>query len=278
MANLVTLLSLIARQGSLQGPVTDFATIREKQLTGLEDFLPVNILIRPTPGTGGFVPQSFRASGALIKNAWRSRGGHLQAWGKNLFYVRLPKAANTSCSFAVLKNNFPALPNTLTATQLNLITDSWLEREVTSELTHLTGFTVVRHPLHRLVSVYRDFFERTDTDFLYNGYLFGVLPKSISFAEFVHRISQIPDRLKDQHFRPQHCFIEAYRKRKIPIRVFKLEQPEELQRFLAGYGMQLPHLNRHSGAYDYQSYYSAHTRALALKMYTSDFSVFNYDQ
>lgn len=278
MANLVTLLPLIARYGSLHGPVTDFAALRAEELAGLEDFLQVKILIRPWPGTRGFVPHSFRAAGALIKDAWRSRGGHLQAWGKNLFYVRIPKAANTSCSYAVLKNNFPDMPATLTATQLNLITDSWLEKKVSYELTRLTGFTVVRHPLHRLVSVYRDFFERKDTDFLYNGYLFGVLPQSLSFTEFVHRISRIPDRLKDQHFRPQHCFIEAYRKRKIPLRVFKLEQPDELHRFLEGYGMSMPHLNRGSGDYAYQTYYSARTLALARKMYASDFSVFNYDQ
>lgn len=275
MANTFTLVSLIARHGSFSSPVTDFAGIKKNQLAGLEKFLPQKAIAERTTQRA---VTPWRAAGALIKNSLHNRGGHLQANQKKLFYVRIPKAANTSCAFSILKNNFPDLPANLNATQLNLLTDCWLEKDVRPELNQQTGFTVVRHPLHRLVSVYRDFFERRDTGFIYSGYLFDVLKPTLSFDQFVLRISRIPDKLKDQHFRPQHCFLGAYLKGKIPVRVFKLEQPGELQNFLSGYGMQLPHLNRSLQPYVYRSYYSGRTLALARNMYASDFLLFNYDQ
>jgi hypothetical protein len=278
VASSISLLSLIARHGSAQAPVTDFAARRKNYLTGLEKFLPVKFYSKKTIHNSSLPVQHLRATGAFIKKALANHGGHLQAGEKKLFYVRIPKVANTSLAYALLKTNFPDLPDTINSTQINLLADSWLEHTVHPALKEQTGFTVVRHPLHRLVSVYRDFFEQGNADFIYNGYLFGVLTKTISFEEFLFRISKIPERLKDQHFRPQSCFLEVYRKRKIPVRIFKLEQPDELQTFLSGLGLRLLHLNQSLTPYDYRSYYSVRTLLLARKMYASDFSLFNYDQ
>ncbi|QOI97525.1 MAG: sulfotransferase family 2 domain-containing protein [Flammeovirgaceae bacterium] len=277
MAGLLSLLTVIAKHGSFKTPATDFAFLQKSQLAGFEKFLPNQSLPeKPLPHKNLIVHQ-FKSTGAHLKSSLRQQGGHLVAPEKKLFYVRIPKAANTSCSFALLKINFPDLPKTITSTQVNLITDCWLEDKVGPALKTLTGFTVVRHPLHRLVSVYRDFFERNDSDFIYNDYLFGILPKSLSFDEFVYRISKIPDRLKDQHFRPQRQFVASYLKRKIPVKIFKLEKPEALQKFLSAYGLEFPHLNQ-TPPYDYRVYYSGSTLKIARNMYASDFALFNYDQ
>ncbi|MCK6618272.1 MAG: sulfotransferase family protein [Cyclobacteriaceae bacterium] len=277
MAGLLSLLTVIAKHGSLKTPVTDFAFLQKSQLAGFEKFLPGGSLPNKQPPHTNLIVHHLKSTGAQLKSSIRQQAGHLVATEKKLFYVRIPKAANTSCSYALLKINFPDLPETISSTQVNLITDCWLERTVQPDLKTLTGFTVVRHPLHRLVSVYRDFFERTDSDFIYNDYLFGILPKSLSFDEFVYRINKIPDRLKDQHLRPQSCFVTPYLKRKIPLKVFKLEEPQPLQEFLSAYGLELPRLNR-TPPYDYHIYYSGRALEIARNMYASDFSVFNYEQ
>lgn len=278
VAGPVSLLTLIAKHGSVNSPVSDYAAMQKTYLSGLEEFLPDKIIPAATTRHSSLIVQNLHAAGALIKNSLRNAGGHLTAPGKKLFYVRIPKAANTSCSFALLKINFPDLPQAISSTQVNLLTDCWLERTVSPVLKTQTGFTLVRHPLHRLVSVYRDFFERKDADFIYNGYLFGVLPKSISFDEFVLRISKIPNRLKDQHFRPQSCFLETYRKEDIPVKVFKLEHRDELEGFFSSYGIEMPNLNQSPAPYDYHSYYSSRSLSIAQKMYASDFLLFNYEQ
>lgn len=278
VAGPITLLTLIAKHGSVKSPVADYAAIKKKNLSGLEEFLPYKTIPAATPHPTRLAVHHLRATGALIKNSLRTHGGHLMTPEKKLFYVRIPKAANTSCSFALLKSNFPGLPQTISSTQVNLLADCWLERTVNAALKAQTGFTLVRHPLHRLVSVYRDFFERSETDFIYGDYLFGILAKAISFEEFVLRISKIPDRLKDQHFRPQSCFLKTYRKGNIPVRVFKLEQRDELEGFLSSYGIEMPNLNQSPAPYDYPSYYTGRSLTVARKMYASDFLMFNYDQ
>ncbi len=278
MAGLISLLSLIANHGSIDAPFTNFAEIRKNQLTGLDKFMPDNQA--PEPPTRIIHPQvqHVRAFGGLINHALRTRGGHLAAEAKKLFYVRIPKAANTSCSQVLLKVKFPDLPETLNAHQINLLTDCWLRHQVPASLRQYTGFTVVRHPLQRLVSVYRSFFGQSQDTFIYDGYLFGVLPKSLSFDDFVHRISRIPDSLKDQHCRPQACFLEAYRKKKVPVQVFKLEQVDALKDFLTTFSLEIRHLNQGALSYDYRSYYSARSLETARKMYASDFKLFKYDQ
>ncbi|MFN3839403.1 MAG: sulfotransferase family 2 domain-containing protein [Cyclobacteriaceae bacterium] len=278
MANIISLLTLIKNYGSVNNPITNFPAIRKKYLSGLELFLPDSQIPGLSDRVGNSKIRHLRSFASLVKGAIKTHGGHLLVPEKKLFYVRIPKSANTSCSAALLRVNFPDLPETLNAHQINLLTDSWLRREVSPSLKNFTGFTVVRHPLKRLVSVYQTFFEQGTDDFIYNGYLFGVLPKTLSFDEFVFRISKIPDKLKDQHIRPQACFLEAYRKRNVPVRVFKIEQIDELQNFLSSFSMELSHLNRRGESKSIQSYYSASTLQLARKMYASDFSLFNYDQ
>jgi len=173
----------------------------------------------------------------------------------------------------MLEKMYPALKQkTITEKQINFLTDVNLQRErAESSVT----FTIVRNPFSRLVSVYRDFFENK-TNFIYRDYLFGILRQNISFSEFVDRIVNIPDRLKDQHIRPQHTFLKYYEKHMINIKVLKLEDPEELNQFLSQHGMQLPHLNKSREHYDYLSYYDADTLDKTRELYKVDIERFGY--
>lgn len=160
--------------------------------------------------------------------------------------------------------------------QVNFLADTWLQNVHAPESGH-TGFSVVRNPLARLVSVYREIFEKESPyPFIYQNYLGGILPKNLSFESFVMRISEIPDYLKDQHFTPQHQFLKPYQRMGHDIKIFKLEDSIPLQNFLSNIGMELPHLNK-GNVSDYSRYYSQKSLETAWKMYAHDFELFDYE-
>ena len=141
------------------------------------------------------------------------------------------------------------------------------------------GFSIVRNPFSRLVSVYKGIFETEgDRPFIYQNYLGGILPKYLSFNEFVFRICQIPDRLKDQHIKPQYLFIKPYQKMNLKVQIFKLEEPGPINEFLSRYKMDFPHLNKGTNGSNYNDYYSKKTKNIVEEMYAHDFELFNYEQ
>lgn len=210
---------------------------------------------------------------AFIKSSFRKKGGHLSV--ENLSYIRIPKSANTSVSYAMLVKKYPALKaQNPDEARINFLAD--VNLHAAREAGHETFFTVVRNPFARLVSVYRDFFETNRAEFIYAGYLFGILPQKISFAEFVNRISRIPDRLKDQHFKPQHLFIEPYESKGISIKSFQLEESPELESFLKEHRMELTHRNKSAVTYDYTQYYSPYVLRQVFEIYECDIKKFGY--
>jgi len=137
---------------------------------------------------------------------------------------------------------------------------------------HTTFFTVVRHPLARLASVYRTFFEGDTYDFLYEDYLFGILRKRDTFADFVRNIASIPRPLMDQHFRPQVELLEWYRRKNIGVKVLKVEEPEAVHAFLEPYDLEWTV----KAVGDYSDYYDKATEAIARRIYCSDLNAFDY--
>ena len=214
---------------------------------------------------------SFISQLAHFKNAFRKSSGHINAG--DVSYIRIPKAANTSMSLSLLKKIYPALAyKSINEKQINFLTDVNLSQEANES----TYFTVVRNPLARLVSVYRSFFENNSPEYIYESFLFGILPQQLSFVEFVDRISRIPDALKDPHFKPQSCFLNYYDELKIPVKIFKIEEPEELKGFLEKHNLELHHLNRSTEKYNYENYFDEKTRAQAKEIYAVDIRKFNY--
>jgi chondroitin 4-sulfotransferase 11 len=64
-------------------------------------------------------------------------------------------------------------------------------------------FTVVRDPLDRIVSLYRQKFLRAPMDeepFAYARYLGGLFSPSDDFPAFCAKVAKIPDRLAERHF------------------------------------------------------------------------------
>lgn len=277
MKKYLQLAAQIIRNGTLQSSGQNFNSARAESLKNLKEFIPPLVLAHLSqgkPNTGKKSPRkSFIRQAAFIKHAFRNDGGHLSA--QNLSYIRIPKAANTSISYAMLVKKYPALTErNPDEYQINFLADVNLQPAVIAKTE--TFFTVVRNPFARLVSVYRDFFETNHARFMYSDYLFGILKPDISFAEFVSRISQIPDRLKDQHFKPQHEFLKPYENKGFSIAWFKLEEPALLQSFLKEQGMELSHRNKSQSDYDYTTYYNAGLLKKVYALYREDVDKFGY--
>jgi hypothetical protein len=263
------LLSLIIQHGTFRHSGESFNQTRQESLKELQEFIPSIDSHKLNRGT----TNSIIAQAAFIKNSFQQKGGHLTAG--QLSYIRIPKSASTSMSAALLEKIYPALnQHKPTEIQINFLTDVNLQVHVKD--ASKTHFTIVRNPFSRLVSVYHDFYENKDSHFIYRDYLFGILPQSLSFAEFVDRISCIPDRLKDQHLKPQHLFLEYYEKQNISVKTFKLEDPEKLNVFLKEHTLQLPYLHKSQVAYDYREYYSPSLLKKVSVLYQSDLEKFGY--
>lgn len=262
----------ILRNGTLRGRGQNFNVAREKKLENLQEFIPQQLILRPQ---GNVNRNTLIAQAAFIKSSIKKNGGHISA--EKLGYVRIPKSANTSISYAMLVKKYPALKEkNPDETQINFLADVnlLLAKETKNEIF----FTVVRNPFARLVSVYRDFFETNRVEFIYADYLFGILPQRISFAEFVSRISRIPDRLKDQHIKPQHLFLKPYENKGIAVKFFQLEATVQLESFLKEHGMELTHRNKSRDGSDYTKYYSPLLLKQVYDMYEGDIKKFGYER
>ncbi|MBX2947332.1 MAG: sulfotransferase family 2 domain-containing protein [Cyclobacteriaceae bacterium] len=280
MPHLISLAALLVNKSHWRAEPFDFYEWRKSNLLELGHFLPRSI--SPPSSSPWFIRYPVVANligtAAFVKRAYQKKAGHLVATNQKLFYVRIPKAASTSVSSEMLNLITPNLKNeSFNSTQINFLADAWLQTSLPDQLKTFTGFTVVRNPVDRIISVYRDFFS-TDTNkpFIYQNYLGGILPRPLSFDEFIARISRIPDRFKDQHFKPQYLFLKPYQQKRINVSVFKLEEPERLQEFLHPFNLALPHLNKSPETMAVEC--SDNTLNAIRRMYAFDFRVYGYDQ
>ena len=267
------LVRLIIVEGKFRHSGYRFENARRKALQELEEFCRVPHKKRNFKSP--FVQYWF-GQAAFIKNAFRSQGGHLCVASLKLCYIRNPKAASTALSYAMLTACYPELrKRVITPETVNFLADSNLHRKSADAIQDNVYFTVVRNPFARIVSVYREFFERKRSDFIYADYLFGIFRQDLSFKDFVSIVRMIPDKLKDQHLRPQHTFLKFYERRGIQVRILKLEEPQAVGDFLSGYGLAFKALNQ-SDNYDYRTYYDEHTLELVHRLYEEDMRRFSY--
>lgn len=284
--NYLRLAGLVLRYGKFFHSGHDVNAERAKQLQNLSPYVPHRKaglpLERFFPFRTALLKNSFFRNfivqGAFIKNSLLPRGAHLHVPFLNIAYIRIPKSASTSLSWAMLQTQYPDLKESkLTPAQINFLTDVNLRHDISNDDSNDVFFTVVRNPLARLVSVYRNFFGQRKNFFLYEDYLFGILPHNIPFAEFVNRIRSIPPWLMDQHLKPQHYFIDIYKKKHNHVIVLKLEKWGEVDSFLSIYSMHIPFINRSAEPYDYRAYYDLKTLHQAYLIYHKDIKLFGYE-
>jgi hypothetical protein len=286
MSKLITYVRLVAtaiRKGSIRSDAIDF---RERRLNALRDLME---FVPPSADAAKYrTPQTQTDSvwnylvgqAAFIRRSVLNKGGHLPAPAIKLAYIRIPKVASTALSWTILCARYPGLKKySLSAEQMNFLADVNLTADIMPEKDgQMVFFTAVRNPFSRIVSVYRQFFERPAPFFLYEDYLFGIMNKRLSFAEFINAVQSIPDRLKDQHFRPQHRFISFYTSRSVDVKIFKVEEHEALGRFLSSKQLTLTPLNQSDVNYDYRSYYDRDTLNRVYDIYRNDIISFGYEE
>ncbi len=273
------LIILIVRTGNFRYSGVDVSGKRSKALAillGNERPVPQKKLqkaLMKNPYIGRVI-----AEGAFVKRSLQIEGGHLRTRDGNLAYVRMPRAASTSLSKALLLAKVPHLRGKiLTSEQINFLTDYYLETRLTQgDVPEL--FTVVRNPFERIVSVYRTFFEFAQEPFQYQDYLFGVLQQDFTFSRFVKTLEVIPNWLKDQHLKPQYCFLQYYERRNIPVTIMRLEDTDQIVRFLKDRQMSFDIVNRSESEYDYRRYYDRETFEAVFNLYKTDVTRFDYGE
>ena len=276
---------LVLRYGKLRHSGKDFNLERSNSVSHLlqNDIQPPIGTIKQNKIKSQLLKNSITrnllAQGAFLKNSFRFRGRYLFAPALNLAYIRIPKSASTSISLSLLPFCDQRLKNrSLNSTEINFLTDIYLNHQLKEDNKSIEFFTVVRNPFARVVSVYRDFFEKSSGDFIYQDYLFGIFNRHISFPEFVHRLQSIPDRLKDQHLKPQHLFLKYYQEKINDIKIFKLEYPRAVDDFFSEFDLRLQHINSSKDPYDYRAYYDRKTFEAVIDIYDGDIQRFNYEK
>lgn len=274
------LTSRMLTHGKLHQTGPDYSAMRMKTLSELATFCPPGLLeeayARQTIVKNPYL-KSCLAQAAFFKNALKAQAGHLCFPAVRLAYIRIPKAGSTALSYAILKGRFPDLEGKhLTAEKINFLADVNLASEIIGPEKATTFFTVVRNPFRRIVSFYYNFFERAGKEFVYEDYLFGIFRNDMSFKTFVKLVEVIPDRLKDQHVRPQHVFLKYYEKRNVRLITFRLEEASPLREFLSDFGLSADVINKSDGIHDYRHYYDQETLEVVYRIYRKDVSKFGY--
>lgn len=190
-----------------------------------------------------------------------------------LVFVPTPKAANRSIKAAIrcrLDPEFRGDPHHgWRYTPVALMRDNDFFR-----------FGFVRNPLDRLLSSYTQKIVHYGRDrampleFWRYGKAFH---PDMSFADFVHAVAAIPDRLADIHFRSQHTFF-YHRGRLMADFIGRYERlDEDWEHLRRQFGFDaLPHLNRSSHR-DYRDAYSPELARVAARRYRQDIALFGYE-
>lgn len=283
-----SLLYMILRFGRFKHSGRDFNQERNESLATLQAFVPRS--------SAPFIPlhwlnpvksilmknlylRSFITQAAIAKESVTPHGGHLHAPFLNIAYIRIPKSASTSISYSMLKIIYPGLSSIpLDPKEINFLADANLRRSVSQLDSNDIFFTVVRNPFARIVSVYRDYISDPSHENVFEDYLFGVLSRGLSFKDFVKRIEAIPDLLKEPHIKPQHHFIDYYRRKNPNVVILKLEKPDEVNSFLSIYGLEMPVLNASKEGYNFRDFYDQDTFDMVARMYRTDIKMFRYEQ
>jgi hypothetical protein len=283
-----SLLYMIVRFGRLKHSGKDFNAERSDALQTLQAFVPKQS--SPLIPLGWLSPlkallmknaylRSIVTQASLAKESVTPHGGHLHVPFLNISYIRIAKAGSTSLGYAVLKVIYPGLSTIpLDPKEINFLIDANIRRSITASDSNDIFFTVVRNPFARIVSVYRDYVENPTRENVFHDYLFGILSSGLTFRDFVKRVEGIPDLLKDPHLKPQHHFVDYYKRKNPNVVTLKIERPDEVNSFLSIYNLEMPVLNASEEGYDYRNYYDAESFDMVSRMYRTDLKMFRYEQ
>ena len=150
---------------------------------------------------------------------------------KKLVYVIIQKVASSSMKRAFSKIN---LGNGPQWKYEDIVRNVWLNIPLKNQ-EDFFKFTFVRNPFDRIYSCYNDKIcswgklpKRQKNKHPFNFYIFNYLNPTLSFKQFIKKISIVPDIFSNKHFRSQHCII--YRNLN-PTLSFKTVRPDYIGKF-----------------------------------------------
>ncbi len=142
-------------------------------------------------------------------------------------------------------------------------------------------FTFVRNPFERIFSCYFDkVLNPKKKLYFYRDYLFGYIKEGESFDSFVRKISNLPDKYSDGHFKSQYSLIHRNGKTLVDF-IGKMENiSEDFSHLVNTYDLdQLPHYNKTESAQKPRSidYFSRELVDLVYQRYRNDFDLWYPD-
>lgn len=157
----------------------------------------------------------------------------------DIAYLRIPKAGSSSVLRHLLPLVYPYLPGELDQRTLEAYTYQAISHKRPQK--GLRQFTVVRHPVSRLLSTYASNFLVDDGRFPFQHYLWGSIPQKASLEEFIDAVNHIPDRFRDPHFMSQTRLLGG-KKELSKVHFYQLEALAEGQKIIE-LGLTLPTSN-----------------------------------
>lgn len=204
-------------------------------------------------------------------------------------YLRIPKVANTSVKHALAKGL--ALPK---LSGLSPTNDAFWRKVRPEEVRMISlmqlrfdprfadfwSFGVVRHPVDRLVSCYRNKIVRNSS--LSGPFARLGFDQKMSFEEFAHRVCEISDTRADVHFVSQSALVSLGGKPMcdlvLPLGELNVRWSEVQQEIKRRTGVDLPGLSVKNSTKKVKQNVELTPEIVALieKRYARDFELFNF--
>ena len=267
----------------------DFNNEKQSVINALirQGFTQFSDLIKP-PGTGRRlkkkVAKSIFISGLVQNLAYfktcilHPPNNVFSAKTLQLNYFRIPKVASTSILQVLIAHELSVNTGALSQKQIDVIGELYLERNIDKNALDFQNLAIVRNPLSRLYSVYKNIFQAASQNFIFENYLFGLFNRGMRFSDFIEQLVKIPSIIADPHLKPQYDLIYKHHNAE-QMKIFKIEEIETaLNPYLqANFGFTLNHLNKSDGkTAAYKDFYTLKTAGKVYKYYQKDFLAFNY--
>ena len=140
-------------------------------------------------------------------------------------------------------------------------------------------FSIVRHPLRRALSCFRDKYERRTRHLNIANWQVPLLKllerEAISFIDWLEFIASMPDEYSDPHWRSQYYTMHTEEGQQLVDAVYKLENLSEHQDELServGISAQLQRLNSTTPTFEPDGT----ALSIVKRRYEKDFEAFNY--
>lgn len=129
----------------------------------------------------------------------------------NFAYIPVPKCATRSMNDLLARTLLEEQQQKADKQAIALLKQQYAhhipKHEIRKRIGSLYTFAIIRHPLERLFSAYKNKVLTDNLETKVNIFAKHNIPLNIDFMEFVERVCQIPDKYVDRHLRSQTWYL-----------------------------------------------------------------------